>query len=226
MSKVEIARFNGKPRSNFAIEILRFSSLILLLFTHSCYIGVFKFNSPFIEHLNSTAGHSFNVFAFTAITGIYTIGKGKDYFLRNLSRLAFVVIAFLVIMIPLYYKTNVHSANFNYDLTTVIFGGRDTWYLWQIAIISIFLPLINIKKWLSINPILNIVFAILLIAPWCTELFSVGYISAAAKLFCIAFAAYILFFTYSHFREQEASKNEFIISSHEQQHCYFSPHLL
>lgn len=103
----QVAQFSKAPRSNLLIEALRILALILLIMIHFKHVGMIK-NSDFLQNLSNYSSSQFGVFTFVAITGIFTIGKGKDYFLRNFSRLIFVILAISAIFLPLFFTQDMN----------------------------------------------------------------------------------------------------------------------
>lgn len=148
--KYEVAQFSKTPRSNLLIEVLRIIALILLIMIHFKHMGLIM-NSTFLQGICKWSSSQFDVFVFIAITGIFTTGKGKDYFLRNLSRLVFVIIAISAIFLPLFFTTDMNLVKGKLSWETALYGGRDGWYLWVITACSIFFPFIKIDKFVLRN---------------------------------------------------------------------------
>lgn len=158
-NSVEIAQFSKAPRSNFLIELLRIVALIVLILNHYTHMGIVKV--PALEHLGHWTSSQFGVFSFIAITGIFTIGKGKDYFLRNFSRLLFVIVALSALLLPLFFQLDMNAVKNKLDWQTVLYGGRDGWYLWAIVVCSLFFPFIKIEKFILNNKLFSLIAVII-----------------------------------------------------------------
>lgn len=145
----EIAQFSKTPRSNLLIEILRILALVLLIMIHFGHIGIVS--NKFLTQLSTYSSHQFGVFTFIAITGMFTIGKGKDYFLRNFSRLIFVIFSISAIFIPLFFTHDMNLVTSKLSWKTALYGGRDGWYLWAIAVCAVVYPFIKIDMFVLRN---------------------------------------------------------------------------
>lgn len=124
------------------------------------------------------------------ITGIFTVGKGKDYFLRNLSRLIFVIVITSVIAIPIFktiYNDNLTQRHWTLDM--ILFGGRDVWYLYGVLLASVFLPLVKIDHPISKYK-LAFFFAGILLSATAMLPYRQTFL-APLQLFCMGVASYI-----------------------------------
>lgn len=196
---VEVAKFKKQPRSNLLIEIFRFIALVGLVMNHIGGIPGLDHVGGFVSFVSTFFGKTINVFPFIVVTGIFTIGKGKDYFLRNLSRFIFVLVLVWTIALPIYY-----SNEGSLTLGKVIMGGGSAWYLWQILILALIFPLIKIDKFLKKSRTLNVVAAVLMVLPF--SFFSDGLITSFIMLFCIGLSAYILKFTLDQWNVKRKTK--------------------
>lgn len=152
---VEIAFFSKAPRSNAVIELLRLIALFILIINHFNHIGFMKV--AYLDHLSRWSSAQFSVSIFIAITGIFTIGKGKDYFLRNFSRILFVIVAICAIFLPLFLTIDMNVSEFKVGWERILWGGRDGWYLWAIAICSIAFPFIKLDKFIQNNRVFSLI---------------------------------------------------------------------
>ena len=111
----EVKKFSTKPRENMYIEILRFVSLIALVIIHTGTLADFSGFNKAVYVLTLGTGEAFDIHFFAFITGIFTLGKGKDYFLRNLSRNLFVFAMLAIVYLPIFFTQNVHHINEYYS---------------------------------------------------------------------------------------------------------------
>lgn len=185
---VEVAKFSRSPRPNFLIEIFRFIALLGLVMIHIQSFGGPGKLEGFVRITNLFYSKTIDIFPFIVVTGIFTIGKGRDYFLRNLSRFIFVLILVLIVAMPIFYSKD-NSLTFS----ELFIGGRNAWYLWQILILAMIFPFLKIDKFLKKSKVINIIIAISLVLPF--SFLSDGLITSGIMLFCTGLSGYIVKFT-------------------------------
>lgn len=189
------ARFSLTPRSNVLIEILRLVALCILVVEHWGQAA----NIDLIHNHSYVITQTFTmwiwIYPFIIITGIFTIGKGKDYFLRNLSRMIFVIVIVSLITIPIFqtiYSDRLTTWGWRWD--RLAFGGRDVWYLYALLLASVFLPLIKIEHLIIKHKSLFALIGLILVpfSLFNDMPFIHTYLSPIC-LFCMALASHIFY---------------------------------
>lgn len=107
------------------IELLRLIGLFLVVVDHIGYVADIAYIDPFFAVLRKI-GYSTGVTIFLVITSFYTVGKGKDYFIRSSSRLLFVITIVFCFTLPLYLTNhlNMNPGYENMGIKNVLMGGR------------------------------------------------------------------------------------------------------
>lgn len=197
----EVARFQYSARANAIIEILRLIGLFLVVTNHIAYVADLGDIDPFFSTLRKI-GFSSGVIIFLIITSFYTVGKGKDYFLRSSSRLLFVMVLVMCFTLPLYLTGN-FNMNTGYEdmgIHNVLMGGRmDIWYLYALIIAIFFMPLINISKFATRFPVISTIlsFGVIVVFEFFVDIFFFNPFFNAAKFVLLGVAFHTIFENYN-----------------------------
>lgn len=186
LKTIDSAKFSKAPRGNALVEVARLACLLVMIVNHWNLAA----NVSLLGHSFEPFGEWVSIYPFIVITGIFTVGKGKDYFLRNLSRLIFVIVITSVIAIPIFktiYNDNLTQRHWTLDM--ILFGGRDVWYLYGVLLASVFLPLVKIDHPISKYK-LAFFFAGILLSATAMLPYRQTFL-APLQLFCMGVASYI-----------------------------------